>query len=63
MAAETYSVMTRGALDALLREYGARYTELKRRRSALDFSDLELLARSCCRRTRSVAATANALPA
>ncbi len=38
--------MTRGALDALLREYGARYTELKRRRWALDFSDLELLARS-----------------
>jgi ATP-dependent helicase/nuclease subunit A len=45
MAAEAHSVMTRGALDALLREYGARYTELKRWRSALDFSDLELLAR------------------
>ncbi len=44
MAAETYSVVTRGALDALLREYGARYSELKQRRSALDFSDLELLA-------------------
>jgi len=46
MSAETYSVTTRGALDALLREYGARYSELKRRRSALDFSDLELRARS-----------------
>jgi ATP-dependent exoDNAse (exonuclease V) beta subunit len=45
MSAQTYSVTARGAFDALLREYGARYTELKRRRSALDFSDLELLAR------------------
>ena len=32
-------------LDRLLREYGARYAELKRERSALDFEDLELLTR------------------
>ena len=60
MAAETYSVSTRGALDALLREYGSRYTELKHRRSALDFSDLELLARRLLADTRrSATATAS----
>ncbi|HEY5318589.1 MAG TPA: UvrD-helicase domain-containing protein, partial [Solirubrobacteraceae bacterium] len=32
-------------LDRLLRAYGARYAELKRERSALDFEDLELLTR------------------
>lgn len=45
MAADTYVVAARDALDELLREYDAQYTRLKRRRSALDFSDLELLAR------------------
>ncbi|HWF34682.1 MAG TPA: UvrD-helicase domain-containing protein [Solirubrobacteraceae bacterium] len=32
-------------LDRLLRAYGARYAELKRERSSLDFEDLELLTR------------------
>ena len=32
-------------LDRLLRAYGARYAELKRERSALDFEDLELVTR------------------
>jgi ATP-dependent exoDNAse (exonuclease V) beta subunit len=50
MAAETAVVTARDAFDTLLREYGSRYTELKRRRSALDFGDLELLARGVLRR-------------
>jgi ATP-dependent helicase/nuclease subunit A len=33
------------ALDELLREFGVRYAALKRRESALDFEDLELIAR------------------
>jgi ATP-dependent exoDNAse (exonuclease V) beta subunit len=50
MAAETAVVTARDAFDTLLREYGRRYTKLKRRRSALDFGDLELLARELLRR-------------
>ncbi len=50
MAAETFAPATRDAFDALLREYGTHYTALKRRRSALDFSDLELLARELLKR-------------
>ncbi|MDE3133290.1 MAG: UvrD-helicase domain-containing protein, partial [Acidobacteriota bacterium] len=50
MAARTAAVSARAAFDGLLREYGARYTALKRGRSALDFSDLELLARELLRR-------------
>jgi len=49
MAAETFAPATRDAFDALLREYGTRYAALKRRRSTLDFSDLELLARELLR--------------
>jgi ATP-dependent helicase/nuclease subunit A len=49
MAGETAVVTARDAFDTLLREYGVRYTELKRRRSAVDFSDLELLARELLR--------------
>ncbi|HWD69617.1 MAG TPA: UvrD-helicase domain-containing protein, partial [Solirubrobacteraceae bacterium] len=50
MAGENAVVSARDGFDRLLREYGTRYTELKRRRSALDFSDLELLARELLRR-------------
>jgi ATP-dependent helicase/nuclease subunit A len=49
MAGETAVVTARDAFDTLLREYGVRYTQLKRRRSALDFADLELLARELLR--------------
>ena len=38
-------VGARDALDALLRGYGERYAALKAERSALDFEDLELIAR------------------
>jgi ATP-dependent helicase/nuclease subunit A len=50
MASETAVETARDAFDTLLREYGVRYTELKRRRSAVDFADLELLARELLRR-------------
>ena len=49
MAAENEVTAARDGLDRLLREYGRRYTELKRARSALDFADLELLARELLR--------------
>ncbi len=49
MAADNAVVSARDAFERLLREYGTRYTELKRRRSALDFTDLELLARELLR--------------
>jgi ATP-dependent helicase/nuclease subunit A len=49
MASETAVETARDAFDTLLREYGFRYTELKRRRSAVDFADLELLARELLR--------------
>jgi len=49
MAGETAVVTARDAFETLLREYGVRYTQLKRRRSALDFADLELLARELLR--------------
>jgi ATP-dependent exoDNAse (exonuclease V) beta subunit len=39
------AVRAHGLLERLLRDYGARYAELKRERSALDFEDLELLTR------------------
>ncbi|HTV20894.1 MAG TPA: UvrD-helicase domain-containing protein, partial [Polyangiaceae bacterium] len=51
MAAKTVAVAPRNALDELLRGYGAHYSDLKRRRSGLDFSDLELLARELLRTT------------
>ncbi len=41
--------LARDAIDALLRAYGERYTALKRQRAAVDFSDLELLARELLR--------------
>ncbi len=50
MAARTYAVGVRDTLDALLGEYGRRYAALKRARSGLDFSDLELMARELLRR-------------
>ncbi len=50
MAAATHAVALRAALDALLREYGRRYAALKHERSAVDFSDLELLARELLRK-------------
>ena len=50
MAAQEAVVSARDAFERLLREYGTRYTELKRGRSALDFTDLELLARELLRR-------------
>ncbi|MGH2863590.1 MAG: UvrD-helicase domain-containing protein, partial [Solirubrobacteraceae bacterium] len=49
MAAESAVVAARDAFQRLLREYGAHYAELKRRRSGLDFGDLELLARELLR--------------
>jgi ATP-dependent helicase/nuclease subunit A len=49
MAAETVVVSARDAFDALLRGFGEAYRELKRGRSALDFTDLELLARELLR--------------
>ncbi len=49
MAAATHAVGVRAALDALLQEYGRRYAALKHERSAVDFSDLELLARELLR--------------
>ena len=51
MAADAAAIAPRDAFDALLRGYGAHYTGLKRRRSGLDFSDLELLARELLRTT------------
>ncbi|HEX3805062.1 MAG TPA: UvrD-helicase domain-containing protein [Solirubrobacteraceae bacterium] len=53
MSAQIFAIATRDALDTLLREYDSRYTELKRRSSGLDFSDLELLARELLR-TREI---------
>jgi ATP-dependent helicase/nuclease subunit A len=50
MAGEAAVVTARDAFEMMLREYGTRSTELKRRRSALDFTDLELLARDLLRR-------------
>jgi ATP-dependent helicase/nuclease subunit A len=50
MAARTAAVSARDAFDGLLREYGGRYAALKRGRSRLDFSDLELRARELLRR-------------
>ena len=50
MAAHDHAVGVRDALDALLSEYGRRYAALKRARSGLDFSDLELMARDLLRR-------------
>jgi ATP-dependent exoDNAse (exonuclease V) beta subunit len=49
MAGENAVTAARDGLDRLLREYGTRYTELKRASSALDFTDLELLARELLR--------------
>jgi ATP-dependent helicase/nuclease subunit A len=40
-----FAVAARNALNALLLAFGQRYADLKRRHSALDFEDLELLAR------------------
>ena len=45
VAARGFAVQARAALDALLRAYAERYAVLKARRSAVDFEDLELLAR------------------
>jgi ATP-dependent helicase/nuclease subunit A len=45
VCARREAVRAQRLLDRLLREYGARYAELKRERSALDFEDLELLTR------------------
>ncbi|HEY6398716.1 MAG TPA: UvrD-helicase domain-containing protein, partial [Solirubrobacteraceae bacterium] len=39
------AIAAHGPLDRLLRGFGARYQERKRRRSSLDFEDLELLTR------------------
>lgn len=50
LAAQDCAITTADTLDTLLRGYGARYTELKRERSALDFEDLELLARELLKR-------------
>ncbi len=50
LAEEGAVAAARDALDAMLRAYGASYTELKRARSGLDFGDLELLARDLLRR-------------
>ncbi|MCL2420166.1 MAG: UvrD-helicase domain-containing protein, partial [Conexibacteraceae bacterium] len=50
LARRVFAAAARDGLDALLREYGARYTALKRERSVLDFTDLELLARELLRR-------------
>jgi ATP-dependent exoDNAse (exonuclease V) beta subunit len=44
-----WEVRARNLLDALLARYAERYAELKRRASALDFEDLELLARDLLR--------------
>ncbi|HUB77019.1 MAG TPA: UvrD-helicase domain-containing protein, partial [Solirubrobacteraceae bacterium] len=41
-----HAVAARDALDALLRGYAVRYSELKAARSSLDFEDLELGARA-----------------
>ena len=43
--ASELAIPMRDALDELLRGYGERYGQLKQRSSALDFDDLELLAR------------------
>ncbi len=43
--AHEWAAAAHGPLDRLLRGFGARYEELKRRQSALDFEDLELLTR------------------
>jgi ATP-dependent helicase/nuclease subunit A len=43
-----------GLLDELLRGYGAAYEQLKRGRGAVDFDDLELLARELLREHESV---------
>ncbi len=40
-----FAVSARNALNELLLEFGERYRRLKRERSAVDFEDLELLAR------------------
>ncbi len=50
----THAVGVRDALDALLSEYGRRYAALKRERSGLDFSDLELMARELLRKRDEV---------
>ncbi|MDA8069294.1 MAG: UvrD-helicase domain-containing protein [Actinomycetota bacterium] len=49
IASAAAAVPTRAELDALLARYGHHFGALKRRRSALDFSDLELLARELLR--------------
>jgi ATP-dependent exoDNAse (exonuclease V) beta subunit len=50
LAARDHAITTADTLDTLLRRYGERYTQLKRERSALDFEDLELLAREVLKR-------------
>ena len=44
-----WAARARDLLDDLLDRYGSRYAELKRRASALDFEDLELMARDLLR--------------
>jgi ATP-dependent exoDNAse (exonuclease V) beta subunit len=46
---QRWTIRARDLLDRLLAGFGARYTELKRRSSAVDFEDLELLARDLLR--------------
>jgi ATP-dependent helicase/nuclease subunit A len=50
LAAQDYAVTIADTLDTLLRRYGEHYAQLKRERSALDFEDLELLAREVLKR-------------
>jgi ATP-dependent exoDNAse (exonuclease V) beta subunit len=45
-----YAARTRLALDQLLTAYGEHYATVKRQRSAVDFADLELIARDLLRR-------------
>lgn len=44
LVADALAAETRAELEALLRDYGARYAALKRERGAVDFADLELMA-------------------
>ena len=55
-----WATRARNLLDTLLAAFGARYDELKRRASGLDFEDLELLSRDLLRSGTPSCATGTA---